>query len=77
MAPVPPPLKPTDLNVEELYIAPTGRLCRLMPRPRSGPGSGDSGFSFEYVDGARRLKEPDAFFLSPGNVGVLKRGVRP
>ena len=75
MAPVPPPLKATDLNKDAVYLTPSNRLCRLMPKPRSGPGSGDGVFNFEYLDGYVRLQEPEQFTLTAQNVHILRLGV--
>lgn len=75
MAPVPPPLKATDLSKDAVYLTPSNRLCRLMPKPRSGPGSGAGVFSFEYLDGYVRLQEPEQFTLTAQNVHILRLGV--
>lgn len=75
MAPVPPALKAADLDLKAVYLTACNRLCRLLPKPRSGPGAGDGVFSFEYLDGYTRLQEPEQFTLTAQNVGhVLRLG---
>ena len=75
MAPVPQALKATDLSRDAVYLTASNRLCRLLPKPRSGPGSGEGVYSFEYLDGYVRLQEPEQFTLTAQNVGrVLRLG---
>jgi len=65
------------LTTGRLYRAPSGRLCCLVPPPKSGPGSKGGYFRFAYVPGPlvpglRALSGLEAFTLAPSNVGLLR-----
>jgi hypothetical protein len=69
-----------SLSTSALYQAPSGKLCRLMPRRGSSGGDGDS-FSFLYVldPGERVASDPleqPGFRFSAANVSLLREVAR-
>lgn len=62
----------TDVREGEVYIAPSGRLCMLMPRPARGIGSDGDTLIFAYLSRGRPSKE-DGFNLSRVNIGCLQK----
>ena len=67
-------LRVTDLIPGARYATALGRLCVLMPKPTSGPGSDGMSLSFAYVserDGA--VLKDDGFMLHPRNVSACLR----
>lgn len=77
MSAVPPklvPVKVADLRLDATYVAPSGRLCRLAPPPKSGGGCtfGDT-YLFDYVPAqGRGLVDADSFRLTRANIGLLR-----
>lgn len=75
MSAVPPklvPVKPADLRLDAVYVSPSGRLCRLAPPPKHGPGSTGASFLFDYLAAPGRDLLGDSFRLARANVGILR-----
>lgn len=76
MSSVPPklvPVKVADLRLDATYVAPSGRLCRLAPPPKSGPGSNGLTYLFDYLPTPGRSSvESDSFRLTRANIEVLR-----
>ena len=67
------PVSVGQLRLGALYVAPSGRLCRLAPPHRGEPRSDGTTYLFEYVDVARGYSlERETFGLSRSNVDVLR-----
>lgn len=69
------PVSVGSLRLGALYVAPSGRLCRLAPPYRGEPRSDGSTYLFEYLDGHRgghHGGERESFGLSHRNVDVLR-----
>lgn len=56
------------LRLDAVYRAPSGRLCRLRPAPKHGPGSSGLTHLFEYLGGDRA----DGFRLTTANLVLLR-----
>lgn len=69
------------LNLNATYLTPTGRLCKLLPQAKHGPGAAGDSFAFHYLDlsGRQRSVEPserDGFRLAAANIGLLREVMR-
>ncbi len=58
-------LRPIDLSVRSIYLAPSGRLCRLLP----AHGETRNHWVFEYVDNDRG----EGFSFTTDNIRLLRR----
>lgn len=76
MSTVPPklmPVKVAELRLDAVYVSPSGRLCRLAPQPKHGPGSTGASYLFDYLPApGRGLLDADSFRLTRQNVGLLR-----
>ena len=65
---------PAVLDLTTLYRAPSGRLCKLLPRPASLRGPIGAYYTFRYVDtpapGSRR--RPEDFHLARQAIHLLQ-----
>ena len=64
----------TDLRADAIYLTPTGRRCRLVPKPCGKPGWGGL-YTFRYLTAKTSdvIGNGDHFVLTAANVGILKR----
>jgi hypothetical protein len=66
-------LRAVDLQAGNIYVSPTGRLCKLLPAPAKGLGSGLSRtFLFAYLSREGLRKISDGFALTDANVCHLR-----
>ena len=65
------PISEIDLQSGGLYYAPSGRMCKLLPKPERGPGSGGDRYTFVYLDG-KPDGERDSFTLTGANIKLLR-----
>lgn len=66
-------LRAPMLRSDVVYVTPRGRLCRLVPTRKHGPGSGGEQFEFVYIGHADR-RAPEGFWLTQGNLRILRKG---
>jgi hypothetical protein len=69
------PVDVPQLNLDTVYLSPSGRPCKLLPSPARGPGSGGASFTFRYINGPRRRDGElvlDEFTLARNAVYLLR-----
>ena len=71
------PATVASLSIDVLYVAPSGRKCRLISRRNSATAVDRESYAFVYTDSfyAADPWERDGFRLTPGNVGILREVV--
>lgn len=69
----PSPLRWHQLRPDVVYVSPRGLLCRLVPARTRGPGCSGEQFEFAYI-GRSAKRSADGFWLSAGNVSILRAG---
>jgi hypothetical protein len=62
-------LRVTDLRTDAVYYSPRGRMCKLLPTPKLGIGSGGDMFCFVYI--GSQVKD-DCFWLTAANVRLMR-----
>lgn len=56
----------------KIYITPSGRLCKLVPNPKHGPGSDGSILTFAYLTRSGGPSKDDGFSINVENEVTLK-----
>jgi hypothetical protein len=71
-------LRACDLRSDVVYVSPRGLLVRLVPATLRGLGSGGECFHFAYLaqPASRSRSEPEGFWFSARNVGLLRPGAK-
>jgi hypothetical protein len=60
-----------DLDDARVYVSPRGRLCRVMPMPTRGIGSGGDQFEFRYLE-----RDVEGFWLRESNLHIMRVAAR-